>query len=130
MSISEIIILILIYSGLLVFFLVPSTKMEQVKVYKGQVSLSSVFKDTLVKLVFQKKAIFALALFGFALYGIQSGFVGEEWHYNAHSGYPSISYKLPALLTMGGAVIYTAILFLVIGYVRTIKSIRNAKYQA
>ena len=130
MSSSEIIILSLIYSGLLIFFLVPSPKMEQVKVYKGQLSLPSIFKNTLVKLVFQKKAIFALALLGFALYGIQSWFVGEEWHYNAHSGYPPISYKLPALLTMGSAVIYTVILFLVIGYVSTIKSIKNAKYQA
>lgn len=97
--------------------------------HKKQLSFISVFKDTLLKLLFQKKAIFALALFGFALYVIHSGFLGEEWHYNAHSGYRPISYKFPILLTIGGAVVYTILLFLIIGYVKTIKKIKNMKYQ-
>lgn len=127
MSISEVIILLLIYSGLLIFFLVPSAKKESRKVHKEQSTFPFVFKANLAKIVFQKKAVLALALFGIALFSIQSVFAGAEWHYNTHSGYPPISYKSSALFTMGGTIIYTAILLLAIGYVRTIKSIKNAK---
>ena len=130
MSISEFVVLLLIYSGLLIFFLVPFPKQERSKNHKGQISFTPVFKENLVKMVFQKKAIFALVLFGFALISIQAGFADAEWHYNAHSGYSPISNKLPALYTMGSVVIYTAILLLVLGYIRTIKSMKGAKYQA
>lgn len=127
MDISEIIVLLLIYSGLLIFFLAPFSKKEQVKEHKDQLLFSSIFKENLVKMVFQKKAIFALILFGFALFSIQSGFAGEEWHYNAHSGYSPISTKLPALFTMGSVVIYTVMLVLALGYIRSIKSMKDAK---
>ncbi|MDW0117214.1 hypothetical protein QTL97_09715 [Sporosarcina thermotolerans] len=130
MSNSEVIILLLIYSGMLIFFLVPSAKRESKKVHKEQSTFPFVFKDNLAKMVFQKKAALALALFGVALFSIQSVFAGAEWHYNAHSGNPSISYKSSALFTMGGMIIYTAILLLILGYVRTIKSIKNAKQQS
>lgn len=127
MSISEVIILLLIYSGMLIFFLVPSAKKESEKVHKEQSTFPFVFKDNLAKMVFQKKTVLSLALFGIALFSIQSVFAGAEWHYNAHSGYPPISYKSSALFTMGSTIIYTVILLLALGYVRTIKSMKNAK---
>lgn len=130
MNISEIVILLLIYSVLFIFFVVPSSKIEQIKLDKEQLTFSSVFKATLAKLLIQKKALFALALLGFALYTVWSSYTGEEWHYNDHSGYSPISYHLPALLTIGGVVVYSVVLFLTIGYVRTIKKIKNTKYQA
>ena len=127
MSISEVTILPLIYSGMFIFLLVPSAKKESRKVHKGQSTFLFVFKDNLAKMVFQKKAVLALALFGITLFIIQSVFAGAEWHYNAHSGYPPISYKSSALFTMGGTIIYTAMLLLALGYGRTIKSMKNAK---
>ncbi|MFJ7934822.1 hypothetical protein [Sporosarcina sp. NPDC096371] len=130
MSISEFVVLLVIYSALMIFFLVPFPKKERSKVQKGQISFHFIFKENLVKMVFQKKAIFALVLFGFALISIQSGFAGAEWHYNAHSGYSPISNKISALYTMCSVVIYTAILLLALGYMRTIKSMNGAKYQA
>ncbi|KXH87472.1 hypothetical protein [Sporosarcina sp. HYO08] len=127
MSIPEIIVLLLIYSGMLIFFLVPSAKKESEKVHKEQSTFPFIFKDNLAKMFFQKKAVLALALFGIALFSIHSVFAGAEWHYNAHSGYPPISYGSSALFTMSGTIIYTAMLSLALGYVRTIKSMKNAK---
>ena len=121
MSISEFVVLLVIYSGLLIFFLVPFPKKEQSKEQKGQIPFSSIFKENLVKMVFQKKAILALVLFGYALISIQTGFAGAEWHYNAHSGYSPISNKLPALYSMGSVVVYTLVLLLSLGYMRTLK---------
>ena len=127
MGFSEFVVLLLIYSGLLIFFLVPFSKQEQLKDHRVQISFSSVFKENLVKMICHKKAIFALLLFGLALFSIQKGFESAEWHYNAHSGYSPISNKLPALYSMGSVVIYTVVLLLSLGYLRTIKSIKCAK---
>lgn len=127
MKFSEFVVLLLIYSGLLIFFLVPFPKQEQSKDYRGPISFASVFKENLVKLICHKKAIFALVLFGLALISIQAGFEGAEWHYNAHSGYSPISNNLQALYSMGSVVIYTVVLLLSLGFVRTLKSMKSAK---
>lgn len=127
MSFSEFVVLLLIYSGLLIFFLIPFSKQEQSKDHRGQISFLSVFKENLVKILCHKKAIFALVLFGFVLISIQAGFTGAEWHYNAHSGYSPISNKLPALYSVGSVVIYTVVLLLSLGYMRTLKSMKSAK---
>lgn len=127
MGFSEFVVLFLIYSGLLIFFLVPFSKQEQSNDQRGQKSFSSVFKQNLVEMICHKKAIFALMLFGLALITIQAGFEGAEWNYNAHSGYSPISNKLPALYSMGSVVIYTVVLLLSLGYMRTLKSMKSAK---
>ena len=127
MNVSEIIILLLVYSGLLIFFLSPYREIEQIKESNDQVFFRSVFKNNLVNIVFQKKALFALMLLAIALISIQLLFDGAEWHYNAHSGYPSISNKLPAFFVMGSVVIYTIILLLSFAYMKTIKNMKEAK---
>lgn len=127
MVFSGFLVLLMIYSGLLIFFLVPFSKQEPSKNHRGQLSFSSVFKENLVVIICHKKALFALVLFGLALITIQVGFESEEWHYNAHSGYSPISYKLPALYFMGCVVIYTIILLLSLGCMRTVKSMKSAK---
>src|SRR5690625_5284796 len=88
MNVSEIVILLLVYSGLLTFFLSPYREIEQIKESNDQVFFRSVFKNNLENIVFQKKALFALMLLGIALISIQLLFDSAEWHYNAHSGYP------------------------------------------
>lgn len=127
MSVSESVVLLLIYSGLLIFFLVPIPKKEQSKEHKHQLLFRSVFKENVVRMLFQKKALFAFVLLGFALSSIQSGFAGAEWHYNAHSGYSPISTQLSALFTMGSVVMYTVMLLLALGYMSTIKGMKNPK---
>ncbi|WP_172372445.1 hypothetical protein [Sporosarcina jiandibaonis] len=127
MGFSEFVVLLLVYSGLLIFFLVPFSKQEQSKDYRGKISFSSVFKENLVKMICHKKAIFALVLLGLALISIQAGFEGAERHYNAHSGYSPVSNKLRALYSMGSVVIYTVVLLLSLGYMKTLKSMKGAK---
>lgn len=127
MGFSEFVVLLLIYSGLLIFFLVPFTKKEQSKDHRGLISFSSVLKENIVKMISHKKAIFALVLLGLALIGIRSDFEATEWHYNAHSGYSPISYKLPALYTMASVIAYTVILLISLGYMRTLKSMKREK---
>ncbi|MBB4823690.1 hypothetical protein HNO89_000910 [Sporosarcina luteola] len=70
-------------------------------------------------IAFHKKAICALLLFGFALFTIYSVFAGAAWHYNVHSGLSPIHYKLPAFFSMGSVTLYTVMLVLAIGYVKT-----------
>lgn len=127
MSISEFVVLLLVYSGLLIFFLIPFSKTEQSKFHRDQTSFFSIFRDNFVEMLCHKKAVLALVLFGFVLNAIQSGVASTEWHYNAHSGYSAISYKLTALYIMGSVVIYTVIVLLVLGYMRTIKSLKDVK---
>ena len=57
MNVSEIIILLLVYSGLLTFFLSPYREIEQMKESNGQVFFRSAFKNNLVNIVFQKGSI-------------------------------------------------------------------------
>lgn len=128
MVFSEIVVLLLIYSGLLIFFLLPFQRQVQSKNHqRNQKSFLSVFKDNLVNMVFHKKAILALVLLGFALISIQAGYAGAQWHYNAHSGYPPISNNLTALYTICGVVIYTVVLLLFLVYKRTLKIVKSAK---
>lgn len=117
MHISEVIIPLLIYSGLFIFFLGPSTTKGRIKTSEENSNFSIVFKNHLVKMIFRKKTIFAVALFGFALFITQSMFASAQWHYNAHSGLPPIRYTSPTVLAISGLVIYTSILFLLVGYV-------------
>lgn len=127
MGFSEFIVLLLIYSGLLIFFLSPFSKQSQSNDYRGQLSFSTVFKKNLMKMISHKKAVFALLLIGLTLISIQMGFESATSHYNAHSGYSPITNNLQPILLMFGLVIYTIALSLVLGYTRTSKIIKRAK---
>ncbi|MEK4404663.1 hypothetical protein MKZ26_09570 [Sporosarcina sp. FSL K6-6792] len=127
MGVSEIVVLLLVYSGLMIFFLVPLQSRVQSKYYQqSQVSFISVFKDNLVKMVIHKKAVLAAALLGFMLISIWAGYANVEWHYNAHSGYFPVSTKLTAIYSICGVLIYTLVLLLFLGYLRTLKIVKNA----
>jgi hypothetical protein len=128
MGVSEIAVLLLVYSGLLIFFLVPLESRVQSKYHQQsrQVSFLSVFKDNLVTMVFHKKAVLAMVLLGVTLICIWSGYANVEWHYNAHSGYLPISTKLTAIYSICSVLIYTIVLLLFLGYVKTLKIVMSA----
>lgn len=85
------------------------------------------FKDRLIKMIFHKKAILALVLLSFTLFITWSIYQGAEYHFNAHSGYPPVSTDLKAIYSMGGVLVYTVVLSLLIAFVRTLKMVRNAR---
>ena len=58
---------------------------------------------------------------------IWSGYAAAEAHYNNHSGYPPISTNLEAIYSMFGLLIYTVLLLLFLGFVRTIKIVKAAR---
>ncbi|HAM81877.1 hypothetical protein [Ornithinibacillus bavariensis] len=127
-SYSEVIVILLIYSGLMTYFLVPFQKKTQAQNDQlNQKSFKSVFKDSLRELVFHKKAIFALALLGFSLLCIWLVYDANESHYNEHSGYPPISTNLEAIYSICGLIIYTVILLFVLGYRRTLNVLKVLK---
>ena len=95
--------MIVVYSGLMVFFLMPFER--HTSVVKQQ-TFAQVVKQTLL----HKKAILALFLLGFVLFSTWSKYEAEEWHVNEHSGYPPISMDLQAVYAMIGVVIYTILL--------------------
>ena len=127
MGVSEIAVLLLVYSGLLIFFLVPLESRVQSKYHQqSQVSFLSVFKDNLVTMIYHKKAVLALVLVGVTLICIWSGYANVEWHYNAHSGYLPISTKLTAIYSICGVLIYTIVLLLFLGCVKTLNIVMSA----
>jgi len=86
----------------------------------------TVFKGSLIKMVINKKAIFALIILGCTLLIIWTGYEGVEFHFNAHSGYPPISTDLKAIYSMCGVLVYTVVLYLLIAFLRTLKIVKNA----
>ncbi|RST59596.1 hypothetical protein D5F11_010835 [Siminovitchia terrae] len=126
MGYSEIAVILFVYSGLMTFFLIPFQRRAHSKSYQqNQISFISIFKSSLVKMIFHKKAILALTLLGFMLISIWLGYAGVEDHYNAHSGYSSISTNFKAIYTICGVFVYTVVLLLLLGYVRTLKIVKS-----
>lgn len=124
MGFSETVVLLMVYSGLMLFFLIPFQPVQSKNYERNQLSFKSIFKDNLIELIFHKKAIFAFVLLGFMVITIWLGYAGAEWHYNAHSGLPPVSNESEALYSISGAVLYTVVLVLFVGYVRTLR-VRN-----
>ncbi|MFE4430995.1 hypothetical protein ACFRH9_29185 [Peribacillus butanolivorans] len=127
MGYSAIAVILLVYSGLMTFFLVPFQRRVYSKKYKqNQVSFLSVFKDSLIKMIVHKKAILAFILLSFTVFCIWLGYADAEYHYNAHSGYSPISTNIKAIYSMFGLFVYTVLLFLLLGFARTLKIVKSA----
>ena len=128
MGVSEFIIMLLVYSGLILYFLIPFQR--KVNLRNQQHSKSAfitVYKHSLRKMIFHKKALVAFILLGFTLVMIWSGYAAAEVHYNNHSGYPPISTNLEAVYMMCGLLIYTVLLLFLFCFVRTIKIVKAAR---
>ena len=128
MEYSEIVVVLLVYSGSIAFFLVPfQGEWNLINQQQSHVKFREVFKVSLTSMVFHKKAILALVLLSFTLFITWSIYQGAEYHFNAHSGYPPVSTDLKAIYSMGGVLVYTVVLSLLIAFVRTLKIVRNAR---
>jgi len=107
MRVSELTVLILVYSGIMIFFLVPFKK-HRSKETKRPIT----FKESLLHITFHKKALLALLFIGLWLVAIRFGTEQEVYHFNAHSGYPPISSDSKAIFYMCALLGYTVILYL------------------
>lgn len=106
MGVSELTVLVLVYSGIMIFFLVPFKKHQNMEIKR-----SITFKESLLHITFHKKALLALLLIGFWLVAIWFGTDQEVYHFNAHSGYPPISSYSKAIFYMCVLLGYTVILY-------------------
>lgn len=128
MGVSEITVMLFVYSCLILYFLIPFQRNVNLRnQYHSKSAFITVYKHSLRKMLFHKKAILAFILLGFTLFMIWSGYAAAEAHYNNHSGYPPISTNLEAIYSMFGLLIYTVLLLLFLGFVRTIKIVKTAR---
>lgn len=126
MSYSEIGVMLLIYSGLLLYFLIPSlNELSCTNQQQSSKRFTQVLKESLKKLSVHKKAIFALILLIFTLLFIWFNTKAADDHFNAHSGYPPISSNFQAIYSMCGVMIYTIALYLLLAFVNTFKVLKN-----
>lgn len=97
MSISEIVIPVGIYSGLLLFLLTMHSENRYLSIVKN---------------------VIASFLYLFVVIVIWEGYESKEWHINEHSGYPPISLSKEAVLIEIGFTIYTFLLLLVVWMIK------------
>lgn len=103
MGVSELTVLVIVYSGIMIFFLVPFKSKE----IKRPITL----KESLLHITFHKKALLALLSIGFWLVAIWFDTEQEVYHFNAHSGYPPISSDSKGIFYMCALLGYTVILY-------------------
>ena len=71
MGYSEIVVLFLVYSGFIAFFLVPfQSDWCLINHQQSQINFITAFKDSLIKMFFHKKAILAFILLSCTLFSI------------------------------------------------------------
>ncbi|WP_078380773.1 hypothetical protein [Sutcliffiella halmapala] len=122
MVFSESSVLLLVYTGLIIFFLVPFQSDKSTKIPQQSLqTFKTVYKVSLMKMIFHKKAIFAFLLVIISLLFIWLGFSEADSHTNRHSGNPPISTKLEAIINMSMMLVYTLILYLSLALIRALK---------
>lgn len=105
MGVSELTVLVLVYSGIMIFFLVPFKK------HQSKETKRPTFKENLLHITFHKKALLAFLLINFLLVTIWFGYKQEINHFNAHSGYSPISSDSKTIFYMCAFLGYTIILY-------------------
>ena len=122
---SEIIVVLLVYSGLITYFLIPFRNgMRAMNEQESHIKCAQTFKEHLTQMIFHKKAILAVVVLIFALYYIWSLYAGIEYRVNEHSGYAPISMKVNAIYSMISLFLYTVGLVFVLVYVKARKTMR------
>jgi len=124
MKFDELAVLTLIYSGLMIYFIVPLDRNKRL-VIQHPCAFSTLFKENLMRLFFHKKALFATMLFILLLTGIWFGIKQQESHINAHSGNPPIQTNTTAIFYMCGLLIYTIVLYLLLALTTTLKAYKK-----
>ncbi|QPQ29622.1 hypothetical protein [Lysinibacillus sp. JNUCC 51] len=111
MGVSEFTVMVLIYSGIMIFFLVPFKKNQS-----EEIKRPFTFKESLLHITFHKKALLALLLLVFLLVVIWSGYEQDVYHFNAHSGFPPINSDSKAILYICATLGYTVILYFLLAF--------------
>ena len=128
MGYSEMIVILLVYSGMIIYFLIPfQSDKDVVNKRESQLKITRVFKDSVIDIILHKKAVSALILFSFTLFCIWSTYDTAEYHVNNHSGYPPISMDLKAFYSMGGVLVYTIVLTFFLAFLRTLKIVKGER---
>lgn len=128
MGYSEIIVILLVYSGLMTFLLLPfRSGMVVINRQKSQVKFAQIFKENFSGIILHKKVILAIVLLALTLYYIWAAYGSTEYHFNAHSGYPPINTKLNAIYSMIGVFLYTVVLTLGIAFLKTLKVVKKLR---
>ncbi len=83
MKFDELAVLTFIFSGLMIYFIVPLDRNRRFE--HPCTAFSTFFKENLMQLIFHKKTAFAAILFILLLTGIWFGFKQQEYHIHAHS---------------------------------------------
>lgn len=129
MGISEIVAMVIVYSSLSIYYIVPFRKplTDQNVNQSNRVTFAVAYKESIKNLLFHKRAIIAYLLLIFSVVMIWFDFQDMEYYTNAHSGYPPISMDLEAILSMIVLFVYTIFLYLVIGLVSAIHRVKIMK---
>lgn len=120
MGVSELTVMVLVYSGIMFYFLVPFKRRQSM-----EIKHSITFIEILLYITFHKKALLALLLLSFLLVAIWFGYDQEVYHFNAHSGYPSINSDSKAIFYMCALLGYTVILYLFLAICISLNIVKN-----
>lgn len=109
----------IVLGGLMIYFLTP-THMEVEKEFSKS-GFSGAFKASFIQTTLHKKAILALLLFVATLTSIWWSYYQMQLYNDAHGIIPTIQPSHEAVMYMTGTTIYTALIYLLLILIRTIK---------
>ncbi|MBP2239510.1 TRAP-type C4-dicarboxylate transport system permease small subunit [Cytobacillus eiseniae] len=128
MNVSGIIIVLIVFSGLFTYCIVPfQSATNLIDQSKRQLTFGMVFKEVFLRMIFHKKAVIAFILVVFTLYITWLGYDAAEDHINSHSGYPPISVNMNAYFMMFTVLLYSIILTLLLVLIKTFRVFKNVK---
>lgn len=120
MSYSEIGVILLIYTGLFIYFLNP---FETIKSISKSINNKRGIKKYGDRDDFSKKFLIC-SYFILASISIWLGFSEVENHLNAHSGKPLVNMTIKAVYFICGLFLYTIVLYIMLIFDRVLKVVR------
>jgi hypothetical protein len=128
MQFSEIVVFGIVRGGLMIYFLTPFNKLTSIEIQGiTDVTFSKAFKNSLTKLVLHKKAILALLMLIITLIYIWMYYTSIEWYIRVHGEVvQSINPMEQAIFNTINITLYTAILYLLLAFRKTIKLLKKS----
>ncbi|MED4015142.1 hypothetical protein [Sutcliffiella cohnii] len=127
MQLTAIFIFGLVWGGLMIYFLTPTRKIENVDFEKDW-TFQHAFKDSLISIGLQKKAVPVFLMIVIVVLAIWSFHSQLKWHNEAHGG-GEMTYNpmTQAVLYIVGFIVYSAILYLYLAYRRAMLLLKNER---
>lgn len=123
---SGIVVLAIVCGGLMIFFLTPSQRIENIDIQKhSKMSFVEAWKASSTQTIFHKKAILALLQLVVTLIVIWQYHVDLEWYNREHGVISSTTPTEQAILYMIAVTLYAVMIYLVLVVKGTIKRIMN-----